>query len=78
MRRSKNWIAFLSFAIFSICGRSLSAQGAAATVAVPETAAPPSVTRPGRDPSQPIDEEYTKKIREYTTDKAFTTEIPTP
>jgi hypothetical protein len=27
--------------------------------------------RPGRDPSQPIDEEYTKKIKEYTTETFF-------
>jgi len=27
--------------------------------------------KPGRDPNQPIDEEYTKKIREYTTEKYF-------
>ncbi|MGH9363864.1 MAG: M14 family zinc carboxypeptidase, partial [Thermoanaerobaculia bacterium] len=26
---------------------------------------------PGRDPAQPIDEEYTKKIREYTTEPFF-------
>ncbi|HEY3746169.1 MAG TPA: hypothetical protein VGL17_08015, partial [Gemmatimonadaceae bacterium] len=31
----------------------------------------PSITRPGRDPNQPIDEEYTKKIREYTTEPFF-------
>lgn len=31
----------------------------------------PSVDRPGRDPRQPIDEEYTKKILEYTTEKFF-------
>jgi hypothetical protein len=30
-----------------------------------------SATRPGRDPNQPIDEEYTKKIREYTTEAFF-------
>src|SRR5687767_12373399 len=30
-----------------------------------------SATRPGRDPNQPIDEEYTKKIREYTTETFF-------
>jgi hypothetical protein len=30
-----------------------------------------SSARPGRDPNQPIDEEYTKKIREYTTEKFF-------
>ena len=28
-------------------------------------------SRPGRDPSQPIDEAYTKKIREYTTEPFF-------
>ena len=27
--------------------------------------------RPGRDPAQAIDEAYTRKIREYTTDPAF-------
>src|SRR4030088_3087605 len=27
--------------------------------------------KPGRDPNQPIDEEYTKKIREYTTEPFF-------
>jgi Zinc carboxypeptidase len=32
---------------------------------------PPSTTRPGRDPNQPIDEEYTRKIREYTTEPFF-------
>ncbi|PYO78856.1 MAG: hypothetical protein DMD63_05970 [Gemmatimonadetes bacterium] len=32
---------------------------------------PPSATRPGRNPSQPIDEEYTRKIHEYTTEPFF-------
>jgi hypothetical protein len=32
---------------------------------------PPSATRPGRDPNQPIDQEYTRKIREYTTELFF-------
>ena len=27
--------------------------------------------RPGRDPNQPLDEEYTKKIKEYTTEIFF-------
>jgi hypothetical protein len=35
------------------------------------TAAAPSADKPGRDPRQPIDEEYTKKILEYTTEKFF-------
>src|SRR3954464_5608923 len=30
-----------------------------------------SATRPGRDPNQPIDEEYTRKIREYTTEPSL-------
>jgi hypothetical protein len=36
--------------------------------------AQPSVTitlKPGRDANQPIDDEYTKKIREYTTEPFF-------
>src|ERR1700738_841684 len=32
---------------------------------------PPSATRAGRDPNQPVDEEYTRKIREYTTEPFF-------
>ncbi len=31
----------------------------------------PAANKPGRDPNQPIDEEYTKKILEYTTEKFF-------
>jgi len=30
-----------------------------------------ATARPGRDPTQPIDEEYTRKIREYTTEPFF-------
>ena len=26
-------------------------------------------SKPGRDPNQPVDEEYTRKIHEYTTDR---------
>src|ERR1041384_8213463 len=33
--------------------------------------APASDFRPGRSPSQPVDEQYTKKIREYTTEPYF-------
>jgi uncharacterized membrane protein YgcG len=31
----------------------------------------PAAAKPGRDPRQPIDEEYTRKIQEYTTEKFF-------
>ena len=44
---------------------ALSAQSAS------RTSASPSADRPGRDPRQAIDEEYTKKILEYTTEKFF-------
>jgi hypothetical protein len=30
-----------------------------------------ATTKPGRDPKQPIDEEYTRKIKEYTTEPFF-------
>src|SRR5262245_66642224 len=30
-----------------------------------------ATARPGRDPNQPLDEEYTKKIKEYTTETFF-------
>src|SRR3989454_2643138 len=49
----------------------LQAQPSARTVTSPSLNLPPSATRPGRDPNQPIDEEYTRKIREYTTEPFF-------
>jgi hypothetical protein len=39
--------------------------------AKPLTEATLATARPGRDPNQPIDEEYTKKIKEYTTETFF-------
>src|SRR4249919_2911517 len=38
-----------------------------------KTAAPVDLAtaRPGRDPNQPLDEEYTRKIKEYTTETFF-------
>jgi hypothetical protein len=34
-----------------------------------------SSAKPGRDPNQPIDEDYTKKIREYTTETFFSSPL---
>ncbi len=48
----------------------LDAQAADPPAASP-SALSPSATRPGREPHQPIDEEYTRKIREYTTEPFF-------
>ncbi|HEX5885152.1 MAG TPA: hypothetical protein VFY67_11495, partial [Pyrinomonadaceae bacterium] len=44
-----------------VCVLSLSAFGAITN----------AQTKPGRDPNQPIDQEYTNKIREYTTEPFF-------
>ena len=37
----------------------------------PAQSADGAAARPGRSPSQPVDEQYTKKIREYTTEPFF-------
>ena len=34
-----------------------------------------ATAKPGRDPNQPIDEEYTKKIKEYTTETFFSSPL---
>ena len=34
--------------------------------------------RPGRDPNQPIDEEYTRKIKKYTTETFFLSPLVSP
>ncbi len=46
-------------------------KGKAATPAKPTTDAELAAAKPGRDPNQPIDDEYTKKIKEYTTEPYF-------
>src|SRR3954468_17985773 len=50
---------------------TVAAQEATSTSPSGSLALPPSATRPGRDPNQPIDEEYTRKIKEYTTESFF-------
>ena len=39
------------------------------------TAVTATSNKPGRDPNQPIDEEYTKKIKEYTTETFFSSPL---
>jgi len=55
----------MSFALSSVCGVLLLCGAAAAGPAAVDE------TTPARDPAQPIDEEYTKKIKEYTTETFF-------
>src|ERR1043166_1460594 len=45
--------------------------GASGASASPPIPAPGSAFRPGRSPTQPVDEAYTRKIREYTTEPFF-------
>jgi Zinc carboxypeptidase len=42
-----------------------------ALVARAQQSSDPAASRPGRDPKQPLDDAYTKKIHEYTTEKFF-------
>ena len=70
MRLSARPLAFSFSFLITAWSAQLHAQAADPTVATP-LAPPPSATRPGRDPNQPIDEEYTRKIREYTTEPFF-------
>ena len=70
MRPSARPFAF--FFSFLITAGAAQLRAQAADPAAPSTLGlPPSATRPGRDPNQPIDEEYTRKIREYTTEPFF-------
>src|SRR3954465_5581718 len=57
--------------LLAIGPANLAAQEATAPSPGGSLALPPSATRPGRDPNQPIDEDYTRKIREYTTEPFF-------
>ncbi len=70
MRPSARPFAFIFSFLITAGGGQL--YGQAADPALPSPVGlPPSTTRPGRDPNQPIDEEYTRKIREYTTEPFF-------
>jgi hypothetical protein len=65
MRRPTAVTAVLPFMLFFALSPSVHAQAAA------PSAMDLSLAKPGRDPNQPIDEEYTKKIKEYTTETFF-------
>jgi len=67
--RSMTSLAFALALLISPAG--MAAQGRVSTQGSPGPAPDLSAARPGRDPQQPIDEEYTKKIREYTTEPFF-------
>ena len=62
MRRQTIMAGMLSLLLLSLAGVNAGAQSTSVDL---------SAAKPGRDPNQPIDEEYTKKIREYTTESFF-------
>jgi zinc carboxypeptidase len=70
MRPSARPFAFIFSFLITAGGGQLHGQAADPTPSSP-LGLPPSASRPGRDPNQPIDEEYTRKIREYTTEPFF-------
>ena len=63
------------FTLSVLLSAGLAAQNQPAVNTTASTASAPSplisATRPGRDPNQPIDEQYTRKIKEYTTEPFF-------
>ncbi|CAN5387849.1 M14 family zinc carboxypeptidase [soil metagenome] len=63
MSQAQRILLLLLATLFAVTPRIASAQGAS-TVDF-------STAKPGRDPAQPIDEEYTRKIKEYTTETFF-------
>src|SRR5712691_10357558 len=70
MRPSARPFAFIVSFLITAGGGQLYGQAADPPPPSP-LGLPPSATRPGRDPNQAIDEEYTRKIREYTTEPFF-------
>ena len=63
------------FTLSVLLSAGVAAQNQPAVNTTASTASAPSplisATRPGRDPNQPIDEQYTRKIKEYTTEPFF-------
>src|SRR3954470_3905181 len=71
MRESARAASVALALLLAIGPLTVAAQEATSTSPSGSLALPPSATRPGRDPNQPIDEAYTRKIREYTTESFF-------
>src|SRR3954468_12721503 len=65
------FVLLLSFLASSVTAAQTQTAVSAAPATSVSTSRLISSTRPGRDPNQPIDEEYTRKIKEYTTEPFF-------
>jgi hypothetical protein len=64
-------VGALALALVSANRADAQRQSGGATTVNAATTADLSLAKPGRDPNQPVDEAYTKKIREYTTEPFF-------
>jgi hypothetical protein len=64
-------LALSSFLIAITAGESIAQTPVRSQDSPAPSAARPSLLKPGRDPRQPVDSEYTKKIHEYTTETFF-------
>ncbi|MCL6482129.1 MAG: hypothetical protein K6U02_10420 [Firmicutes bacterium] len=72
-RRGRTFVYWLSVAAFLLAG--LCSGSAARPQDDAATAVEPASGLAARHPAQPVDEEYTAKIREYTTEPFFLTEL---
>ena len=65
-------VSVFTLSVLLSTGLAAQNQPAVNTAATTAAASPLiSASRPGREPNQPIDEEYTRKIKEYTTEPFF-------
>ena len=68
---SPRLLALSSFLLAIAAGESIAQTPVRSQDSPAPAAAGPSLLKPGRDPRQPVDSEYTKKIHEYTTETFF-------
>ncbi len=71
VRRFLIGLIIAAMPLFLLAGQAKQARPGKAPAKPAITEADLATAKPGRDPNQPIDEEYTKKIKEYTTETFF-------
>ena len=71
MPRRTIHIGLLTSFLLLSASATAAAQATSSPGTMPANPGVASADKPGRDPAQPIDEEYTKKIHEYTTEPFF-------
>src|ERR1051325_30341 len=71
MQHSGQSLRALAFFMGFVCASVSAAQVSAGAADGVPTQINLSTARPGRNPAQPVDDEYTRKIKEYTTEPFF-------